>query len=73
MLSVALQCAVLYTPFLQQAFSTVGLTAADWLQCLAVASSVLWLREVEKLVYRLRLGRRERIVVRGAEDAEGGN
>ncbi len=38
MLSVALQCAVLYTPFLQQAFSTVGLAAADWLQCIAVAS-----------------------------------
>jgi Ca2+-transporting ATPase len=56
MLSVALQCAVLYAPFLQQAFSTVALSAADWLQCLAVASSVLWLREVEKLVYRRRLG-----------------
>ena len=51
-LSVALQFGVLYTPFLQQAFSTVGLTAADWLQCAVVASSVLWLREAEKFVYR---------------------
>jgi Ca2+-transporting ATPase len=51
-LSAALQCVVLYTPFLQQAFSTVGLTAADWLECAAVASSVLWLREAEKLLYR---------------------
>jgi Ca2+-transporting ATPase len=52
LLSVALQFVVLYTPFLQQAFSTVSLSAADWLQCVAVASSVLWLREAEKLVYR---------------------
>jgi Ca2+-transporting ATPase len=52
LLSLALQCVVLYTPFLQQAFSTVSLSAADWLQCVAVASSVLWLREAEKLVYR---------------------
>jgi P-type Ca2+ transporter type 2C len=52
LLSVALQCAVLYTPFLQQAFSTVRLTPGDWLQCAAVASSVVWLRELEKYVYR---------------------
>jgi Ca2+-transporting ATPase len=52
LLSVALQFVVVYTPFLQQAFSTVSLSAADWLQCVAVASSVLWLREAEKLVYR---------------------
>jgi Ca2+-transporting ATPase len=51
-LSVALQLVVLYTPFLQRAFSTVGLTAADWLECGIVASSVLWLREAEKFVYR---------------------
>jgi P-type Ca2+ transporter type 2C len=52
LLSLALQCAVLYAPFLQQAFSTVRLTAGDWLQCAAVASSVLWLRELEKYAYR---------------------
>jgi P-type Ca2+ transporter type 2C len=52
LLSLALQCAVLYTPFLQQAFSTVRLTAGDWLQCAAVASSAVWLRELEKYVYR---------------------
>jgi len=51
-LSLGLQAAVIYTPFLQQAFSTVGLSAADWLFCLAVASSVLWLRELSKLLTR---------------------
>jgi Ca2+-transporting ATPase len=51
-LSLALQAAVIYIPFLQQAFSTVRLTAGDWLVCAAVASSVLWLRELRKLVAR---------------------
>jgi Ca2+-transporting ATPase len=51
-LSAVLQLAVVYVPFLQKAFSTVPLAAGDWLLCAAVASSVLWLREVSK-----RLGR----------------
>lgn len=50
-LSVALQFVVLYTPALQRAFSTEALSVSDWLRCTAVASTVLWLREGEKLVY----------------------
>jgi Ca2+-transporting ATPase len=53
-LSLALQVAVVYTPFLQKAFSTVSLNATDWLLCAAVASSVLWLRELNKLFARRR-------------------
>ncbi|WP_372985932.1 cation-translocating P-type ATPase [Marinobacter sp.] len=49
-LSLALQLAVVYLPFLQKAFSTVSLTFGDWLFCAAVASSVLWLRELSKLL-----------------------
>jgi P-type Ca2+ transporter type 2C len=52
--SVALHVAVIYTPFLQNAFSTVALTWREWLLCIAVASSVLWLREVVKLFTRAR-------------------
>ncbi len=52
LLSVVLQAAVVYVPFLQQAFSTVSLSASDWLLCAAVASSVLWLRELSKLLFR---------------------
>jgi P-type Ca2+ transporter type 2C len=48
-LSLALQIVVVYAPFLQPAFGTVGLSLTDWLVCVAVASSVLWLREVSKL------------------------
>ena len=51
-LALLLQAAVIYIPFLQQAFSTVGLSAGDWLRCAAVASSVLWLREASKLITR---------------------
>jgi Ca2+-transporting ATPase len=54
-LSLLLQAAVVYTPFLQQAFSTVALAPRDWLVCAAVASSVLWLRELSKLLFRRRL------------------
>lgn len=48
--SLALHVAVVYIPFLQQAFSTVSLSAGDWLLCAAVASSVLWLRELSKIL-----------------------
>jgi Ca2+-transporting ATPase len=51
-LSLCLHVAVVYLPFLQQAFSTTALTATDWLTCAAVASSVLWLRELNKLGIR---------------------
>lgn len=56
-LSLLLHALVVYTPFLQEAFSTVSLNAADLLLCTAVASSVLWLRELSKLVMRA-FGRR---------------
>lgn len=51
-MSVALQVAVVHVPVMQQAFSTVGLNADDWLLCAMVASSVLWLREIEKAIRR---------------------
>jgi Ca2+-transporting ATPase len=52
--SIALQVVVVYVPFLQRAFGTIGLSGADWLFCAAVASSVLWLREASKLIARAR-------------------
>jgi Ca2+-transporting ATPase len=52
LLSPLLQVAVIYVPFLQQAFSTVSLSLGDWLRCLAMASSVLWLRELSKIFIR---------------------
>ena len=54
LLSLVLQAAVIYIPFLQQAFSTVTLNAGDWMRSAAVGSSVLWLRELTKLFRRAR-------------------
>jgi P-type Ca2+ transporter type 2C len=56
LLSVLLQMAVVYVPFLQEAFSTTALSVGDWLLCIAVGSSVLWLRELTKLISRSRSG-----------------
>lgn len=52
LISMSLQIAVIYLPFLQAAFSTVSLSLGDWLRCSVVASSVLWLSELRKLVSR---------------------
>jgi Ca2+-transporting ATPase len=53
-LSLLMHAGVVYIPFLQKAFSTTSLSAGDWLYCVAVASSVLWLRELSKIVTRAR-------------------
>ncbi|HEU5103268.1 MAG TPA: cation-translocating P-type ATPase [Roseiflexaceae bacterium] len=50
LVSVVLQVAVIYTPFLQRAFGTVPLSLFDWLLCVAVGSTVLWLMELKKLI-----------------------
>jgi Ca2+-transporting ATPase len=50
--SLVFQVVVIYTPFLQRTFGTVSLSAQDWVFCAAIASSVLWLREISKLVAR---------------------
>ena len=51
-LSVALQIAVVYAPFLQRAFSTAALTGSDWMRCTVVASTGLWVRELQKQLQR---------------------
>ncbi len=53
-LSLALHVVVIYTPGLQAAFDTTPLALTDWLLCAAVGSTVLWLRELNKLVLRMR-------------------
>jgi Ca2+-transporting ATPase len=70
-LTVLLQVAVVYVPFLQLAFSTVSLAPSDWLRCLCIASAVLWAREVSKLFVRLRLRLRRRTSRRRAPAAIG--
>ncbi len=52
LLSLLLQVAVVHVPLLQRGFSTVSLSAGDWLRCAVAGSSVLWLREASKLAVR---------------------
>jgi Ca2+-transporting ATPase len=56
-LSLLLQAAVVYVPFLQHAFSTEPLSWSDWLLCVSVASTVLWASELRKVVVRARYWR----------------
>ena len=53
LLSILLQVAVISTPFLHAAFGTVPLSASDWLICIGIGSSVLWLMELKKQALRL--------------------
>ncbi len=50
--SLLLQVAVVYLPFLQEGFGTTSLSLTDWLMATAVASSVLVASEVRKLFER---------------------
>jgi len=52
LLSLLLHLLALYVPLLQRAFDTVGLGVRDWTVCVAVASSILWLSELRRLVTR---------------------
>jgi magnesium-transporting ATPase (P-type) len=60
-LSLVLQVAVVHLPFLNTAFGTVPLSPGQWLVCVAMASAVLWVSEIHKLVLRVR-GRSRTVV-----------
>ena len=52
--SLVLQVAVVHLGVLNRAFDTTPLSAADWLICAALASTVLWAEELRKLAGRAR-------------------
>jgi magnesium-transporting ATPase (P-type) len=52
--TVLLQVAVVHLGFLQRAFDTAALDAREWLISSALASTVLWVDEIRKLVVRRR-------------------
>jgi Ca2+-transporting ATPase len=51
-LSVLLQVAVVYIPFLNTAFDTTPIELADWGVCIGMASLVLWVEEIKKFILR---------------------
>jgi Ca2+-transporting ATPase len=52
LLSVVLQIAVIYIPFLNEAFQTTPIAAVEWAICIVMASMVLWVDEIKKLILR---------------------
>ncbi len=50
--SLALQVIVVYAPFMNDAFSTVPMSAADWIGSAVLASFVLWVSELRKWLRR---------------------
>jgi Ca2+-transporting ATPase len=52
--TVGLQVAVVHLTWMQRAFDTAPLDATEWLITVALASAVLWVDELRKLVHRIR-------------------
>jgi P-type Ca2+ transporter type 2C len=52
LLTLALQMAVIYVPFLQEIFRTQALTLEELLICVGLSSIVFWAVEVEKWIKR---------------------
>lgn len=50
--SIGLHVLAIQLPMLQKAFQVTSLSSRDWLICLSVSSSVLWLMEAYKFVMR---------------------
>jgi len=57
LLSLLLQVAVVHIGFLGEAFGTTSLALDQWAVCVAMASGILWVTELEKLVARRLAGR----------------
>jgi Ca2+-transporting ATPase len=52
LLTLGLQMAVIYVPFLQDIFRTQALTTKELLLCLGLSSIVFWAVEIEKYIKR---------------------
>jgi Ca2+-transporting ATPase len=51
-LTIILQLALVYVPFLQKFFQTVPLSALELIICIALSSTLFWAVELEKLLIR---------------------
>lgn len=51
---ISLQALAVYNPLFQRILHTVPLTASEWLLCIAVATSIIWVEEIRKFFYRRR-------------------
>ena len=60
LLTLGLQMAVIYIPFLQDIFSTQALTINELLLCLGLSSIVFWAVEIEKWIKRIKISRKNK-------------
>lgn len=51
---ITLQIFLVYNPFMQSLFKTTALTITEWFIIIPVASSIVWIEEIRKYVYRQR-------------------
>jgi magnesium-transporting ATPase (P-type) len=66
--SAVLQIAVVHLPFLNDAFDTTPLSLSEWLICTGLASLVLWMAELKKLLSRHVLRRWRRSPLNADDD-----
>ncbi|MFA7252540.1 MAG: HAD-IC family P-type ATPase [Candidatus Paceibacterota bacterium] len=52
---IILQLCLVYNPIMQNLFKTTALTLSEWLMIILIASSILWVEEIRKFFYRLKL------------------
>jgi Ca2+-transporting ATPase len=75
LVSGMLQAVVIYFPPLQEIFKTSGVTGFDLIICLGVASSILWVIEIEKALMflwsRSRVSSRESVIPLGFKNPAG--
>lgn len=50
--SVVLQIVAVYLPFMQKILRTTAISLGEWLICIAVGSSIIFVEEIRKLFYR---------------------
>jgi magnesium-transporting ATPase (P-type) len=48
-----LQIGVTHVSFMQSLFETTSLSISEWAVCVAVASAILWVEEIRKLISRI--------------------
>ena len=59
LLSILLQCVVVYWPEMNTLFHTVAIAPSDLLLIFACASSVMWAEEIRKVLARRSLARED--------------
>ena len=61
-LAITLQITVIYLPFMQRFFGTVGLRLNDWVKVILFGSVIFWAEELRKLIVNSMGKRKDRLM-----------